>query len=274
MNLIPRVECPARSEFVARFVRTNRPAVITGDTSHARAVSEWSPAHLAERCGDEPIPVMQFPERLYRPDIGTGRSIVMMTMGEYFERVSQPPPHLYLGNIPLDQFPRLTAEVTPPPYFGRAPSIKLLFISRGGSITPLHFDAGENLLVQVSGRKRFVLFPPGTRNLYPFPFFSKQAHMSQVVLEEPDPARFPRYDPEQRWETTLEPGEIIYIPHCWWHQVHPVTDLSMSAAYFWFSGVRKMLSTPGPSLRRAKMLMGDVEHRIGRQAYRPRDAGR
>ena len=58
---------------------------------------------------------------------------------------------------------------------------------------------------------------------------------SQVDLELEDPAlaiKFPRFSVVRGWETTLEPGDMLYIPALWWHQVLS-TKQSISINCFW-----------------------------------------
>lgn len=265
---IPRIECPTPKAFVKEYVARNRPVVIAGAKGHEPALQRWSLEYMAERCGDTKIPVFHYASAFFRPDPGHEPTVEMMTMREFLDRSVTTPPHLYLGNLPLGLFPRLCSDFTPPDIFGRPPMIQVSFINWEGSITPLHFDVCEGLVVQVSGAKRVVLFPPGTKKIYPFPLFSNLAHFSQVDIDDPDMDRFPRFDPGDAWEATIQPGEMLYIPYCWWHQLYPKDELNITNGFFWFAGVAKALKNPGQSFRRGVMLPHDAEFRVARQRFR------
>jgi hypothetical protein len=41
----------------------------------------------------------------------------------------------------------------------------------------------------------------------------------KVELEDPDYKRFPRLKDLRGHEAVVTPGDLLYIPNCWWHQV-------------------------------------------------------
>lgn len=105
-----------------------------------------------------------------------------------------------------------------------------------------HYDVKENLAVCVAGSRRFTLFPPDQiANLYPGPFELTPAGtpVSMVDMQAPDLARYPRF--ATAWATatcaTLEPGDALYIPYCWWHGVESLDPVSMLVNYWWSDGV-------------------------------------
>ncbi len=55
----------------------------------------------------------------------------------------------------------------------------------------------------------------------------------QVELENPDYARFPKLRDLRGFETVVGPGDILYIPNCWWHQVETLAENTVSIT-FWF----------------------------------------
>lgn len=105
-----------------------------------------------------------------------------------------------------------------------------------------HYDVKENIACCVAGRRRFTLFPPGQiANLYPGPFELTPAGtpVSMVDTLDPDLAAHPRF--AEAWghaaQTTLEPGDAIYIPYLWWHGVESLDPLNVLVNYWWNEGV-------------------------------------
>ncbi len=101
-----------------------------------------------------------------------------------------------------------------------------------------HYDVKENIAICVAGRRRFTLFPPDQiANLYPGPLELTPAGtpVSMVDQHAPDLARYPRY--REAWkaaqQATLEPGDAIYIPYCWWHGVESLDPVSILVNYWW-----------------------------------------
>lgn len=91
-----------------------------------------------------------------------------------------------------------------------------IWIGQRGNLTSLHYDLYHGLLVQILGRKRVTMIAPelspalGPRS----PFGTKYASSERGFRDRPI----------ARWETILEPGETLYIPPFWWHEVETLED--------------------------------------------------
>lgn len=125
-------------------------------------------------------------------------------------------------------------------------STNLLLCGSKGAVTPCHYDEQENLFAQLSGRKHVRLFSPDDwARLYPYPMghpFDRQcritlpAQVGAKVLDTPeDQERFPAFSlgegPTEMY-ADLGPGEMVYIPQYWFHQMEALEDnVSLS---WWF----------------------------------------
>lgn len=104
----------------------------------------------------------------------------------------------------------------------------MLWIGPGGTFTPLHFDLTNNLLAQLVGTKHLVLLPPSET-----PKLANNRHVFSDVHDVTDPdqlARYPEAEHARQYEVTLEPGDLLYIPVGWWHQV-VAEDFSVMQTY-------------------------------------------
>eukprot|EP01038_Epipyxis_sp_PR26KG_P013074 gene13074-17524_t len=121
----------------------------------------------------------------------------------------------------------------------------LLLLGKKGFITPLHFDEQENLFVQLDGIKRVRLFSPNNwHRLYPYPVGHPCDRQSQITLplipgsntfENPDDNhRFPAFSrsPSEEMYADLSPGEVLYIPQYWFHQMEGMTN--NTSLSWWF----------------------------------------
>jgi hypothetical protein len=106
-----------------------------------------------------------------------------------------------------------------------ARSKTVAWVGSAGATTPLHQDAMHNFFVQLSGRKRFLLFPPSAwRHLYLFPRFHLKDRNAQPNVRDPlATTRYPRLAEARPLEVVLEPGETLYLPPLWFHEVEAVT---------------------------------------------------
>ena len=105
----------------------------------------------------------------------------------------------------------------------------MIWIGPGGTFTPLHHDLTNNLLAQIVGRKRVIMAAPNeTPKLYnDLHVFSEVANLADPGL---DLDEFPRLSQVRTLDLILEPGEMLFLPIGWWHQVEAL-DFSVSMTY-------------------------------------------
>jgi hypothetical protein len=101
-----------------------------------------------------------------------------------------------------------------------------------------HFDNIDNLACVVGGRRRFTMFPPDQiRNLYVGPLDLTPAGqpITLVDINNPDLERFPRYAEAAAAAQVAElaPGDAVYIPALWWHNVEALEDFNVLVNYWW-----------------------------------------
>lgn len=122
----------------------------------------------------------------------------------------------------------------------------LLLCGNLGFISSLHFDEQENLFAQLTGHKRVRIFAPHNwHRLYLYPNghpCDRHAQLqlpavpgSTVLDSEADLLRFPEFaaiDGEEMF-TDLGPGEVLYIPQFWFHQMEGLSDGNVSLSW-WF----------------------------------------
>lgn len=86
----------------------------------------------------------------------------------------------------------------------------------------------DNILVQVVGRKRVVLFPPrDSPNLY---LVGDKSRL--LDIDTPNTDTFPNFSRATRYEAFLEAGEVLYIPALWFHNVTAL-EFGVAVNVFW-----------------------------------------
>jgi hypothetical protein len=116
--------------------------------------------------------------------------------------------------------------------------------------TPTHLDEWFNIGCVVLGRRRFTLFPPEQiGNLYvgPLDYAPTGAPMSLVQLHQPDFERFPRFRAAlaSARRAELSPGDAIFIPPLWWHNVESLDSLNVLVNYWWHASGAPLGSVSG-----------------------------
>ncbi len=109
----------------------------------------------------------------------------------------------------------------------------------GNALTvPVHHDHPHNMACVVAGHRRFTLFAPEQiGNLYigPLEYTPSGAPISLVDPHAPDFERYPRWRDalQAAWVAELGPGDALYIPPLWWHQVQALDTVNLLVNYWW-----------------------------------------
>lgn len=104
-----------------------------------------------------------------------------------------------------------------------------LWIGSRGAHTPCHFDTyGVNLVAQVFGTKRWILFPPSeSKNLKPTRVpYEESSVYSMWNFSCPLPSHF-YSGVKEVYVIELKAGDVLFVPQHWWHYVESL-DLSIS----------------------------------------------
>ncbi|KQM98745.1 cupin-like domain-containing protein [Sphingomonas sp. Leaf25] len=101
-----------------------------------------------------------------------------------------------------------------------------------------HFDTSPNLACVVAGERRFLLFPPDQiANLYVGPIDATMAGQPTSMVDPyaPDLDRFPRFAEAMRHArvAVLRPGDAIFMPALWWHNIRSFSPLNVLVNYWW-----------------------------------------
>jgi len=222
-----------RDDWLRSFVAASRPLVLTDMAADWPALQRWTPLHLREHYGEVLVEVQT--GRASDPDFERNKLLLRreMPVAELVDRVLQGSGNdLYLtaNNQALKRpglAPLLADIGSLPDWVDRdaLPGAALLWFGAAGTLTPLHHDTLMLLHTQVVGRKRWRLASPlQTPRLY-----NTRSVFSPVDLAAPDLARFPRLAGVQVFDVVLGPGETLFVPLGWWHQVEALdTSLSIS----------------------------------------------
>ncbi len=92
-------------------------------------------------------------------------------------------------------------------------------------IAHCHYDGYHNFYAQLYGKKKFVLFSPTNwPGLYPYPFLHPSHAQAQVNASNPENVeRFKLVRKVEYLEVILEPGDLLYIPPLWFHEVESLS---------------------------------------------------
>lgn len=113
----------------------------------------------------------------------------------------------------------------------------MLWLGPRNTLSPLHFDPLDNLLMQIVGRKRVFLYPNDRDNnsgsWHYAGFDGNQYNTSPVDPSNPNYLEYPSFQAAPTpYECVIEPGDVLFIPAKWWHHVRSLS-WSASANVWW-----------------------------------------
>lgn len=246
------LDWPTRDEFHARLQGEGRPAIVRGAIEHWRA-RKWTWADLEELFGNDEIEAIS-------SIFGGSATIVRGTARDFLRWVQRdqpggaPPEGRLTGRWPPrlslywasslgalgEKGRRIISEIElefpfvenllaalEPPYDELVFYLPFanLFIGPSGTRVPPHRDywGSHTFIFQLIGAKHVYLFAP-----------SDKEHLHNVLAQIVDPrnpgAGFPAYEHATPYTGIMQPGDMLFIPSNWYHDV---LSLSASVSLSW-----------------------------------------
>lgn len=236
-QVIPKKQGLSAEAFRDEHYAANWPVILGGELAAWPALQRWTPDYLAKAVGDRPVQVQT--NRLADPNFERNMAAhsAVMPFDAFIAQISQPGAanNTYLtaynaaANVAalaalegdLGFIDRLLTRDVAQPH-------GMMWVGPAGSFTPLHHDLTNNLLLQITGRKVVLLAAPGeTPRLY------NDHHVYSQIRDLAEPGlvgRFPKLEGLRIHRVILQPGEALFIPLGWWHQVTAL-DFSVSITH-------------------------------------------
>eukprot|EP01012_Entosiphon_sulcatum_P016661 TRINITY_DN21585_c0_g1_i1.p1 TRINITY_DN21585_c0_g1~~TRINITY_DN21585_c0_g1_i1.p1 ORF type:complete len:346 (-),score=37.99 TRINITY_DN21585_c0_g1_i1:134-1171(-) len=152
--------------------------------------------------------------------------------------------YYYLAE-PLERVPEVDEFVEVPPFADHLSLTKAhLWVGGGGEVAPLHQDGFDNIFCQLQGERIFTLYHPlQSPWLYPSPVdphfalarpLNSDLRVPKQNTEGPSKKNeFPLAQNSRFQRVTVKPGEVLYLPSYWWHEVDHSPGVGI-AVNFWF----------------------------------------
>lgn len=225
----------SREELLERYVLGCRPVVLEDVAADWPALQRWSPADFATRFGHLEVDVQVGRSRdpLFEQNKGALRQ--RMRVGEFVDLVQSAGDsndHYLTANDEMlrrPEFLPLLADIgSMPPLCDPSllPGAASFWFGPGGTHTPLHHDTLMLFHTQIVGRKRWRFISPWQTPL----LYNRMGVYSPIDLDRPDFERYPLFRQATVLETVLTPGDTLFLPLGWWHQVSAL-ELSMSFSF-------------------------------------------
>lgn len=243
----------SKEEFI-NFVKDNRKPLILRGLNIGTCRSKWSVSYLVESIKDLKVSIHASPTG-QMSFIKKNFSYVKLPFDEFLYRASgEMKSHddqkykpilcenevLYFRSISFDRrgreiadlskhFPEIANDFNIPDLFNHDDFFSSVFrIASPGVQVWTHYDIMDNVLVQICGTKKVVLFSPRDAD-----YLYMNGDKSEVLdIENPDITKYPLFLKASQYEGTLLPGDALFIPALWFHNTISKT-FSISVNVFW-----------------------------------------
>lgn len=240
-------------KFLSNYEEKNIPVVVRGATKSWPALKKWNREYLIEKTqgmkfratsGVAPLPA----------------NFTMQSYAKYCDSACEEAPLYLFDRTFADKCPQILKDYSDSlkktcPFFddeavhghdlfsllgeGKRPDHRWIIVGPKRSGSSFHIDPNGTHAwnAPIVGRKRWIFYPPGVSPPGVFPSPSGDDVIMPISLGEwflthwndhveqrsnPDPRKRPL-------ECTVEPGDILFVPHGWWHCVLNLDD-GMSVA--------------------------------------------
>ncbi|XP_069107689.1 2-oxoglutarate and iron-dependent oxygenase JMJD4-like isoform X2 [Argopecten irradians] len=242
--------CPTDSsyeDFFRKYLLQNQPCIFS-----SKLTQDWLSRQNWVDGGDAVVPVANCGQEKFSSHCK--EDMVFREFLEYWETYisdSHPKSHrcLYLKDWHFTKaFPDYHAYSTPVFFSSdwmnefwdsRADSdddYRFVYMGPKGTWTPFHADVFRSYSwsANICGRKRWIFIAPGEEDKYRNKFGNLVYDINSDELNDLD--NYPHYSRSaHRIEVIQEPGEVIFVPSGWHHQVHNLED-TISINHNWMNG--------------------------------------
>ncbi|MCJ1383679.1 tRNA methyltransferase ppm2 [Xylographa soralifera] len=232
-----RLSRPGRFE---RIVNESEPVVIEG-LGVGSCTTRWTTEYLKRQIGPERLVIihqaegrdMNFQKKNFTyvtKEFGNFIDEISAGQTQYLRSLSKIEPAGSPANLAID-YPHIADDFKLPSELQMVTQSfhsSVLRIS-GPVIMWLHYDVMANVLCQVRGMKRLLLFPPTDISNLQIPFGESSSSTNVFAADALRSGSFAKTLP---LEAVLQPGDILFIPPLWAHSACPTDGVSVAVNVF------------------------------------------
>ncbi|KAB0405121.1 hypothetical protein E2I00_005474, partial [Balaenoptera physalus] len=215
---VPRLEGVSQEQFMEHLYPQRKPLVLEG-IDLGTCTSKWTVDYLSQIGGRKEVKIHV--AAVAQMDF-ISKNFVYRTLpfGKLVQRASEEKhKEFFISEDVADirkQFPLLEGDIKFPKFFKEEQFFSSVFrISSPGLQLWTHYDVMDNFLIQVTGKKRVVLFSPRDAQ-----YLYLSGTKSEVLnVDNPDLAKYPLFSKARRYECSLKAGDVLFIPALWFHNV-------------------------------------------------------
>ena len=195
------------------------------------AYGKWqNESYLKEMSGDEIIYAERQKDNRFAY-FTEGARRVYMTFGEFLDKFKEPNRTMHYYYSFEDPPGPLKDDIVNPPIMDSVFELKKVTYWHGfGTLTKPHTDSMENMMCVFEGYKNFTIVPPHHREYVYAGFNGLPDNYSPVEFVDPDYEKYPLFKKAYVRTVHIAPGDCLYVPSYYWHQVGSSPGVSIGIA--------------------------------------------
>ncbi|GLS24355.1 cupin-like domain-containing protein [Marinibactrum halimedae] len=237
LKKIDKKPAPAFSDFVVQYYSKQIPLIITDGINHWRAKKHWTPKYIKACYGNREVEVQMGRNHDSQYERNACHYKYRLPLGDFCDKILH-------GGVTNDYY--LTANNNG----ANAESLSDLMSDVGdfangyrrdpsnysqcyfwlgpeSATTQFHHDLTNNMLVQIYGHKKVTLVPALQ---VAYLYNDKSVYSATSYPKANDNECFPLLKKVSSIEVVLEPGEALFIPIGWWHEVESL-DVTIGVSF-------------------------------------------
>lgn len=227
---IPRVKTITKEDFIKHYFKPQKPVVIERFIEDWPAFTQWNLEYMKQVAGDKIVPL--YDDRPVNYKDGFNEPHAKMKMSDYIDLLKREPTkfRIFLWNV-LKEVPQLQNDFTYPDFgLKLMKGLPMLFFGGRDSYTFMHYDIDlANIFhFHFEGKKQIILFDQ-KQNKYLYKVPHSLITREDIDFSKPDLEKWPALAKAKGYNTTLNHGEVLYMPEGYWHYMRYITPgFSMS----------------------------------------------
>jgi hypothetical protein len=219
-----------RDEFVRKHYAANKPLCIRGFAAQWPALSKWTREYLGAITATVDVMANRGAAPAHQRSVPS-RFTKSIPFSEFVDLVysgANTDDYYLVGknwffNIPETQHLLEDLGASPLIRVGEGSRRVRMWFGPGGTVTPIHYDGSNTLMVQIAGRKSVRLYSP---------LLSRYMEQRRRWYGEVDPEELASNQRDEVPGTTivLSPGDALFLPVGWWHVVRAL-EVSLTLTY-------------------------------------------
>ncbi|MFT4536367.1 MAG: hypothetical protein ACI9P5_003743 [Saprospiraceae bacterium] len=245
IHSMDRVDRISIRDFKKNYIKKGIPLIIEGGAKEWLAVKNWSIDYFKELYGEEEILFVDYEnhskfEQLKLKEILDGLEGEKGKYYRFYPLLQRHPEHKKDFDFKWLEACRHKVNWS---------ENLNMFIGAKGHSSPIHNSFSNNIFIQVTGEKEWIIYPPYYSPIFdPDPALNMYRGTSERQGQRfdsfnPDYEKHPLFKYMDAYRVVLKPGDILYNPPYWWHTVVNHSN-SIGVGYRWLPPLHSFAQHP------------------------------